>query len=95
MTVKLTDNTDAVRSQMRDKLNQSVPLNVLFNDDFMSRHTQFKSWQDMLTAGNVQTAEDITPELLSELAATHSSFAGFAEMKAAAWSEWLAREFRE
>src|SRR5260370_21685250 len=85
MTVKLTDNKDAILKKVHDKLNQIVPLNVLFSDDFMSRHTQFKSWREMLDAGHIETVEDISTELLSELVAANSSFAGFTEMKGLAF----------
>lgn len=93
MPVKLEDNFDEAHKRAR-KLSgeRNVPLTLLFNDDFMARHTKFDSWQQLLDAGAIKTVEDISAELLSKLVTANSSFASFTEMHAAAFHEWAQRE---
>lgn len=91
MPVKLTDKSDEYRERLA-KLRDGVSMRELFSDDFMSRHTQFKSWNEMLQAGGIEPVEKVNAELLSELITAKTPFAGLTEMQDAAWQEWVKRE---
>ncbi|MFC5704103.1 hypothetical protein ACFPVX_22675 [Cohnella faecalis] len=73
-----------------------VPLEKLFNESFMSKHSGFKSFEEFLEKGNfqVRTQEDvknIPDELFDRHVARETGFANWEAMLAAATAEYAGK----
>jgi hypothetical protein len=86
---RLRKNLDALDGQ-------EVPLGDLFDAPFMLAHTQYNSFEEFLQADGflVESAEDwrqIAEQDLDQHVASHTAFASWEDMKAAAGAEWATR----
>lgn len=75
----------------------NVPLNELFNADFMRRHTNFESFDALIEAGGfkVETAEDfsaIPDREWDEHIAKVTKFPNWQEMLNEAGTEWAQKQ---
>jgi hypothetical protein len=85
---------EKLRKNVNEKIGgeHKVPLDELFTDDFMARHTKFQTWQQMIEASGVQSPEEITTESFSEFVARNSTFASWTEMLIMGRNEWYKRQ---
>lgn len=86
---KLNEFSDKVHDLANQK---SVPFEELFIDSFMSTHTDFQTFQQMLDASGIEDAEEINGEAWSNFVASHSRFTGWDDMFGTAGAEWMKRK---
>jgi hypothetical protein len=67
----------------------------LFNDQFMSAHTKFPTWDSLCEAYGVKNAEeDCKTDEFSDFVKANSDFDSFEEMSQAAGAEWIQRQLQ-
>ena len=78
-----------------EKLDEGIEISTddLMNDDFIRRHTDFNSWEEMLDAGGVEDGDNILSEEFSAFIAENTRFADFDELAGEAAAEHIAKKF--
>ena len=76
---------------------QEVPISELLSPDFLARHTEFASLEEMFLASGftVETAEDferIPDDEWDSFIRSHTQFSNWGEMLGAGSKEWAARK---
>jgi hypothetical protein len=89
MPVKVdTSGLDDFMRKTREFASRSeFTLTELFSDGFISQKTDFKTLQEMVDAGGINKSEDLDSEAWSQFVADHSQFAGWDDMRFAAYAE--------
>lgn len=88
--------------KLKSKMNEidgenSVPMGVLFNPAFISKHTRFNNLDELFKAGGFEceTEEDfeaIPQEKMDAFIAKESSFSDWQEMSRVAIGEWIKKQ---
>ena len=69
-----------------------VSSDDLFTDNFMSRHTKFKTWKEFVDASSIDDINEVHSEKFSEFVADNSEFQSIEEMEQTAGAEWIKRQ---
>ena len=96
MKVKVTHNLDKLFEKIQKQANEisgPVSFDVLFNQNFMSKHSNFSSFDELLKVGNytVNSKDDfeaIPESELDTLISEHTNFNSWEEMKVVAGKEY-------
>lgn len=72
----------------------SLPAEDLLTPGFVSRHTRFRSFQEMLDAGCVEREEDLEGQQWSDFIAANSGFGGWRQMAEKALEEYVERKIQ-
>jgi hypothetical protein len=90
--VKFTSHFDEVMKKHETGARAITDIEQLFSDEFVSHNTDFKTFDEMLDAGGLDKAEDLSGEVWSRFVAAHSRFSGFNEMFETAAAELYRRK---
>lgn len=101
MGIKFTNNIDEVLNKVNEESNRlsgDVSFTVLFNEYFMSKYTNFQSFEELLTAGNYEVNskkdfEDIPEDDFDKHIAQCTRFESWEEMYSKAGKNYIASNF--
>lgn len=83
---------------LQRELNTSVPLVELFSPQFMGRHSSYASFEALLEASGIHSAEDfesLSAERRDQMVNEGTTFAGWDAMLKAAGDAWLQGKVKE
>ena len=101
MGIKFTSKIDEVLNTVKEESNRlsgDVPFTVLFNEYFMSKYTNFHSFEELLTAGNYEVnskkdLEDIPIDDFDKHIAQCTRFESWKDMYYKAGKTYIASNF--
>jgi len=90
-------NLEDLRCKIEALEREGIPFAELLPIDFLRKHTEFESLQDMLRASGfvVESREDfekIPDDEWDNFVRSHTRFSSWEEMVGAAWEEWVGRK---
>jgi hypothetical protein len=96
MGFKVTYNNDKLKELQRKAKDfhgeRNVPLPELMPNDFIRKHTDFPTLQEMFDASGIDSAEEIDGEEFSKFVASRTRFDNWKEMLKAAGVEYARRQ---
>lgn len=80
-----------------DSLNFEVPLELLYTAKFMSEHTKYGSFVELMSANDIDitSSELIETTVLDAIIQRDTDFDSYAALQAAAGNDFLQRAFKQ